>query len=160
MNLRGLLALAVVWALAACTFNANLPKSDPALNAEAQALYRDLATSNDAAVIGRMSAKNPPDTVRAQLPMLRNLIGNAPVPEPKVVGFQSVASTEGRFYVVQQDYAYPDRVAHVQTNFVKEGDGWKVFGFNVNVTITGAPPAAQGPAGSSASGAQPSNTPQ
>ena len=36
MNLRGLLALAVVWALAACTFNANLPKSDPALNAEAQ----------------------------------------------------------------------------------------------------------------------------
>ena len=138
MNLRGLLALAVVWALAACTFNANLPKSDPALNAEAQALYRDLATSNDSAVIGRMSAKNPPDTVRAQLPMLRNLIGNAPVPEPKVVGFQSVASTEGRFYVVQQDYAYPDRVVHAYTALVKEGGVWKVQAFNINAQMKSA----------------------
>ncbi|WP_438851874.1 hypothetical protein [Brevundimonas nasdae] len=139
MYLRTLGAVAAVSTLAACTFNANLPKSDPALNAEAQAFYGDLAAGQDEALLARMSSKNDAGAIRAQIPMLRNIIGNAPIPEPKVVGFQSVTSTQGRFYRVQQDYAYPDRVAHVETNFVKEGDGWKVLGFNVNITMTAAP---------------------
>lgn len=143
MYLRTLGAVAAASTLAACTFNANLPKSDPALNAEAKALFSELVTGQDDAVASRMSSTNSPEAIRAQLPMLRNMIGDTPIPEPKVVGFQSVTSTNGRFYVVQQDYIYPDRVAHAQTNFVKEGEGWKVFGFNVNVTMTAAPATAE-----------------
>ena len=142
MYLRALAAVAAVSTLSACTFNATLPKSDPALNAEAKALFTDLAQGRDDAVIARMSSENSPDAIRAQLPMLKTMIGKEPVPEPKVVAFQSVTSSQGRFYLVQQDYAYPDRVAQAKTSFIKEGDVWKVQGFNVNVQMTPAAAAA------------------
>jgi hypothetical protein len=135
----GLLAAA---ALASCNFNATLPKSDPALNAEAKATFADLVAGRESAILARLSSANKPADVKAQIPMLRNMIGHDTAPEPTVTGYQSMTSTSGRFYVVGQDYTYPDRVAHVQTNFVKEGDAWKVAGFNVNVTMTGAPAKA------------------
>jgi len=139
MHLRVLAGAAVATALASCNFNATLPKSDPALNAEAEANFADLAAGREEAILARLSSGNKPDEVRAQIPMLRNIISHDAPPEPTITGFQSVTSTQGRFYVVGQDYAYSDRVAHVQTRFIREGEGWKLMGFNVNVTMS-APP--------------------
>mgnify|MGYP001248595636 CR=1 FL=1 len=121
--------------LTACNFQATLPKSDPALNAEAEATFGDLVGSRDDAILARMSSANDRATVGAQLPVLRKLTGDSPPPKAKVTGFQSVTSTEGRFYSVAQEYAYPDRLAHVQTTFIKEGEAWKVMSFNVNVVM-------------------------
>lgn len=128
--------VAAAVALAGCNFNMTLPTSDPGLNAEADAMYRDLAAGKTDALLARMSAENNPEQVRSQIPMLRNLIGEATPPKPQVVQFQKTTSNAGQFYNVLQDYAYPDRVAHVSTNFKAEDGGWKVHGFNVNVTMT------------------------
>ncbi len=140
MNLKKFACLATAAAtLAGCNFNATLPKSDPHLNAEAEATFADLAAGRDDAILARLSSANKPTEVKAQIPMLRNMIGHETAPEPKVTDYQSVTSTSGRFYIVGQDYVYPDRVAHVRTDFVREGDVWKLAGFNVNVTMTGTP---------------------
>lgn len=139
MYLRTLVSVAAASTLAACTFNANMPKADPALNAEAQTNYADLVAGRDEAILARLSANAQPAVVKAQFPMLRTMIGDAPAPEPNIVSAQSVTGNEGHFYNVAQDYAYPDRVAHVQTSFVKEGEGWKIQSFNVNVTMNAAP---------------------
>ena len=139
----GFMAL-VATGLAGCNFNATASTNDPALNAVADANFKDLAAGRDDAVVARLSSENDAAQVKAQLPMLRTLVGNAATPEPDVVQFQKTTSTAGQFYSVLQDYRYPDRVAHVQTNFKAESGAWKVMGFNVNVSMTGAvPPAAE-----------------
>lgn len=140
--LRTLASVAVISTLAACTFNTTVPKSDATLNAEAQANFADLVAGRDDAILARLSAENPVDAAKAQLPMLRQMVGDAPVPEAVVTGSQSVTGNQGSFYRVSQDYAYSDRVAHVQTNFIKQGGGWKIMAFNVNVNMKGAPAAA------------------
>lgn len=122
-------------ALAGCNFNMTMPTSDAGLNAEADAMYRDLAAGKDDAMIARMSAENDPEQVRSQLPMIRQLVGETTPPAPRVVQFQKTTSNAGQGYSVLQDYEYPDRVAHVDTNFKSENGGWKIHGFNVNVTM-------------------------
>lgn len=122
-------------ALAGCNFNMTLPTSDAGLNAEADAMYRDLATGKTDALIARMTAENDPAQVRSQIPMIRQLIGEATPPAPQVIRCQKTTSNAGQFYSVLQDYEYPDRVAHVATDFKSENGGWKIHGFNVNVTM-------------------------
>ena len=140
-TMRGF-ALAAALALAGCNFQAFDGGGDPALNAEAQANYGDLVAGRDDGLVARMSSENSPAAVRPQLPMLRKLIDTTSAPAPTVTGTQRVASTNGQFYVVNQDYAYPDRVAHVRTEFRKEGEIWKIRSFNVNMTMKPAAAAA------------------
>lgn len=140
MHLLKVVSLTAAIALAGCNFQATLPAENPTLNAEAEAMFEDLAAGRDQALLARLSSENKPEVVSAQLPVLKNLIGNASPPKPKVTGYQQTNSTQGKFYAVAQDYAYADRVAHVQTNFVQRDGAWKVLGFNVNVTMTAAPP--------------------
>ncbi|MNY42995.1 hypothetical protein D3C86_1779240 [compost metagenome] len=89
----------------------------------------------DDALIARMSSANKAEEIRAQLPMLRNMVGEATPPEPTVTGTRKTSGTSGEVYEVQQDYAYPDRVVHAYTTLVKEGGAWKVQGFNVNAQM-------------------------
>jgi hypothetical protein len=124
--------------LAACTFNTTTSQSDPHLNAEAQANFADLVAGRDDAILARLPPETPVEAARAQMPVLRQLVGDAPVPEPTVTRTQSVNSTEGKFYSVGQEYAYPDRVAYVETHFAKEHEAWKIEAFNVNVRMTAA----------------------
>ncbi len=127
--------LASVVALGGCNFHTTLPTSDPALNAEADALFEDLAHGRDDALIARMSSANEAEEIRAQLPMLRNIVGEATPPEPTVTGTRKISGTSGEVYEVQQDYAYPDRVVHAYTTLIKEGGAWKVHGFNINAQM-------------------------
>ncbi|WP_312783451.1 hypothetical protein [Brevundimonas sp.] len=121
--------------LGGCNFHTTMPTSDPALNAEADALFEDLVLGRDDALIARMSSANKAEEIRAQLPMLRNMVGEATPPEPTVAGTRKTSGTSGEVYEVQQDYAYPDRVVHAYTTLVKEGGAWKVQGFNVNAQM-------------------------
>lgn len=121
--------------LGGCNFHTTMPTSDPALNAEADALFEDLVLGRDDALIARMSSANKAEEIRAQLPMLRNMVGEATPPEPTVAGTRKTSGTRGEVYEVQQDYAYPDRVVHAYTTLVKEGGAWKVQGFNVNAQM-------------------------
>ncbi|PQZ84185.1 MULTISPECIES: hypothetical protein [unclassified Brevundimonas] len=121
--------------LGGCNFHTTMPTSDPALNAEADALFEDLVLGRDDALIARMSSANKAEEIRAQLPMLRNMVGEATPPEPTVAGTRKTSGTSGEIYEVQQDYAYPDRVVHAYTTLVKEGGAWKVQGFNVNAQM-------------------------
>ncbi|MCY1243023.1 hypothetical protein D3C80_1013650 [compost metagenome] len=121
--------------LGGCNFHTTMPTSDPALNAEADALFEDLVLGRDDALIARMSSANKAEEIRAQLPMLRNMVGEATPPEPTVTGTRKTSGTSGEVYEVQQDYAYPDRVVHAYTTLVKEGGAWKVQGFNVNAQM-------------------------
>lgn len=127
--------LAGVILLGGCNFHTTLPTSDPALNAEADALYEDLALGRDDALIARMSAANSAEDIRAQLPMLRNVVGTSAPPDPTVTGTRKTSGTRGEVYEVQQDYAYADRVVHAYTTLVKERGVWKVQGFNVNAQM-------------------------
>jgi hypothetical protein len=121
--------------LGGCNFHTTMPTSDPALNAEADALFEDLVLGRDDALIARMSSANKAEEIRAQLPMLRNMVGEATPPEPTVAGTRKTSGTSGEVYEVQQDYAYPDRVVHAYTTLVKEGGARKVQGFNVNAQM-------------------------
>ena len=127
--------IAGVVTLSGCNFHTTMPKSDPALHAEADALFEDLVLGRDDALIARMSSANKAEEIRAQLPMLRNMVGEATPPEPTVAGTRKTSGTSGEVYEVQQDYAYPDRVVHAYTTLVKEGGAWKVQGFNVNAQM-------------------------
>ncbi len=121
--------------LGGCNFHTTMPTSDPALNAEADALFEDLVLGRDDAVIARLSSANKPAEIRAQLPMLRSMVSEASPPEPTVVGTRKTSGTSGEVYEVQQDYAYSDRVVHAYTTLVKEGGGWKVQAFNINAQM-------------------------
>lgn len=127
--------IAGVVTLGGCNFHTTMPTSDPALNAEADALFEDLVLGRDDALIARMSSANKAEEIRAQLPMLRNMVGEATPPEPTVTGTRKTSGTSGEVYEVQQDYAYPDRVVHAYTTLVKEGGAWKIQGFNVNAQM-------------------------
>lgn len=124
--------------LTACNFNASTSKSDPALNAEAERNYADIVAGRDDAVVARMSSKNDAAQVRAQLPMLRDLAGKGQPPAAQVTGTQSIVSNAGSGYRVAQNYEYADRAVQVETGFVKEGEAWKIEGFNLNATLKAA----------------------
>lgn len=145
MQRRRVLGLLAACGLAACSMP-NMA-GDPQRAAEAQALYADLAEGRDDALIARMSTSNDPATVRAQLPMIRTFAPAGPPPEPKSLGWSSNASTNGQRYSLAQEYEYPDRFVRTDTTFLKEGDAWKVEGFNVNARMK---PAAAAPAAAAA----------
>ena len=138
--MRGLIygmAAALTLLTAGCNFNTTTSESNAELNGQAEALYRELVAGQDDAIVARMSSENSPAQVRAQLPMLRRMIGSATPPTPTVSGTQTVRSTQGSFYAVGQDYSYADRLVHVETRFSGENDQWKVQAFNVNVRAKG-----------------------
>ncbi|MBX3476340.1 MAG: hypothetical protein KF910_01920 [Brevundimonas sp.] len=141
-GLAGLLCGAAL--VASCSYNATFDASDEALNAVADENFRDLAAGRNEAVLARLSSENSQDQARAQLPMLKGLLPDLEAPDPGVASSQKTKSNQGEFYAVRQDYAYPDRTARVETTFKKEGEGWKVRSFNVNVTMRpGAAPATK-----------------
>lgn len=124
--------------LAACQYNASVSRSDEALNEEAEAVYRDLLAGEDEAIVARMSAESDLDQVRSQLPMLRDMAGHDTAPEPVVLGSTETTSNLGRFYLVEQTYAYPDRDVHIATEFHREDEAWRLHAFNLNVRMSGA----------------------
>ena len=58
--------------------------------------------------------------------------------EPVVLGSTETTSNLGRFYLVEQTYAYPDRDVHIATQFHREDEAWRIHAFNLNVRMTGA----------------------
>ena len=90
-----------------------------------------------------MNSLTDPFPSLEQLPTIRSYAPSGPVPEPKTIGWQANAGTGGQQYSLAQEYEYPDRFIRTDTNFVKEGDGWKVLGFNVNTRMK---PGAAAPA--------------
>lgn len=136
------LALAAL-VLAACNFHATLPTSDPVLNAEAEAFYDDLVAGRDDAVVARMLSENDPAQVKAQLPMLRDMIGDAAPPEPKLVQSRKSTGSQGETYELEQDYVYADRTVRVYSAMMREKGEWKVHTFNINVRMAGEPKAAE-----------------
>lgn len=134
-----LLAIVAAFSVAACQYNASLSRSNEELNEEADAVYRDLLAGEDEAIVARMSSENDPDQARSQLPMLRDIAGHDTAPEPVVLGSTETTSNLGRFYVVEQTYAYPDRQVHLATQFRRENEEWRLHAFNLNVQMTSAP---------------------
>jgi hypothetical protein len=141
----GLLAGAV-GGLAACSMPGLEGNDERA--AEARALYADLVMGRDEALLARMASINDPDTVRAQLPMMRRIAPAGPAPEPRSLGWRAFTGTNGQRYAIAHEYEYPDRFVNTDTVFLKEGEVWKVEGFNVNsrvkadATATGEPDPA------------------
>ncbi|MDP3800846.1 hypothetical protein [Brevundimonas sp.] len=143
MQRRRVLGLMAACGLAACSMPSL--EADPQRAAEAHALYGDLVEGRDDALLARMSSGNDPATVRAQLPMIRTFAPAGPAPEPKPLGWNANASTNGQRYSVAQEYEYPDRIVRADTTFLKEGEAWKVESFNVNARMKPglAAPAAE-----------------
>lgn len=134
-----LLAIVAAVSVAACQYNASMSRSNEELNDEADAVFRDLLAGEDEAIVARMSSESDPDQVRSQLPMLRDMAGHETAPEPVVLGSTETTSNQGRFYLVEQTYAYADRQVHLATQFRREEEEWRLHGVNLNVQMTGAP---------------------
>jgi hypothetical protein len=137
MRRRQVLGFLAAAALTACSMPSM--EGDAERATEARALYADLVEGRDEALLARMASVNDPATVRAQLPMLRTFAPAGPPPEPKPMGWRSYAGTDGQRYSLAQEYEYPDRFVRADTNFLKEGDVWKVEGFNVNARMKAGP---------------------
>jgi hypothetical protein len=135
---RLVLAAVMGLVLGACNFHATTTLSDAELNREAEVLFQDFLKGDDEAVVARLSPDSDPGEARAQLPMLRRLVEHETAPEPRLEGTRKTASSGGTFYVVAQEYDFPDRTAHMTTEFVKQGDDWKVHAFNINVRMKAA----------------------
>ncbi|MEN5114689.1 hypothetical protein ABE453_11735 [Brevundimonas diminuta] len=129
--------------LSACNFHATLPTSDPTLNAEAEAFYGDMIAARDDAVVARMTSENDAAEVKAQLPMLRGMIGDAATPEPKLVQSRKTTGSQGETYELEQDYVYADRTVRVYSAMMREKGEWKLHAFNINVRMTGEPKAVE-----------------
>ena len=133
MQRRRVMAMLVLGGLAACSMPSL--EGDAVHATEARALYADLVEGRDEALLARMSSKNDPATVKAQLPMIRTFAPAGPAPEPKGLGWRSDVNTAGHRYFLSQEYEYPDRFVRTDTSFLKEGGVWKVEGFNVNARM-------------------------
>ena len=103
MNRRVFIAAAVAIFASGCNFHTTLPEADDALNQEAHSVYLDLIEARDDQLVARMSSENDLAAVRAQLPMLRDLVSHDFAPEPQVASYQNTRSTQGEFYVINQD---------------------------------------------------------
>ena len=121
--------------LGACTMQAATTSADPVLNAEAEALYDDLVSGRDEALLARLASTVDVAAVKAQLPLDRSVTGAGPVPDPTVTNSLKTKSTEGSFYAVTQDYTYPDRIVSLSTDFAQQGEAWKVRSFKVEARI-------------------------
>lgn len=142
MQRRLVVVLMALFGLAACAMPSM--EGDAERAAEARALYSDLVEGRDDALVARMSSANNPADLRAQLPAIRTLAPSGPAPEPKSLGWQAQAGTDGQTYSLAQEYEYADRFIRTDTNFIKEGAVWKVLGFNVNARMKPGVPAPEG----------------
>lgn len=109
--------------------------ASPDREAEARALLEDLVNDRDDALIAKMSSQVKPADVRAQLPFMKTMAPEGPVPQGQVTGWRANTGTGGTIYEVNQTYDYPDRVLVVNTVFRKEGETWKVLGFHIAPTM-------------------------
>ena len=114
--------------------------ASPEREAEARALMEDLIADRDDVLVGKMSTQVNPADARAQLPFMKPLVPDGPLPAGTVAGWRANASTGGSTYEVAQTYQYPDRTLTVSTMFRKEGDVWKVLGFHIAPTMMAEPP--------------------
>ena len=114
--------------------------ASPEREAEARALMEDLIADRDDVLVGKMSTQVNPADARAQLPFMKTLVPDGPLPAGTVAGWRANASTGGSTYEVAQTYQYPDRTLTVSTMFRKEGDVWKVLGFHIAPTMMAEPP--------------------
>jgi len=144
MQRRLVLGILAACAVAGCSMPSI--EGDAQRATEARALYSDLVEGRDDALLARMSSTNDPAAVRAQLPMIRTFAPAGPPPEPKALGWQSNASTNGQRYSLSKEYEYPDRFVRVDTTFLKDDAVWKIEGFNVNTRVkTAGASSADGP---------------
>ena len=140
MRTLATLSLATAALLAGCNFNATTSMSNASLNTEAEAVLNDLVAGRDEAIVARMSSSNDPNQIRAQLPMLRTMLGDCQPTNPVVDGTQTNISNQGRTYVVAQTYSCPDRQVAVTSTFIQQGEVWKLHGFNVNANMAPVAP--------------------
>lgn len=127
------LAVAAVLAISACGLPAATSSSER--DQDAQVLLEDLAAGRDDALVAKMSSENDPSQVRAQLPFIKTLVPEGPVPQGTTTGWRANAGTDGTTYALVRTYEYPDRTLNVETTFIKQADTWKVAGFNVSPTM-------------------------
>lgn len=124
---------------AACNFHASTSQANAELNQAAEVAYEDLVARRDDALVARMSPAVEPAQVRAQLPMMHDMVGASPPPAPSVAGVRSVASSQGAFYSVRHTYDYTDRTVTADTEFRKEAEGWAIVNFNVYTVLKAEP---------------------
>ena len=124
-----------VTSLSACGLPAATASAER--EAEARALLEELIADRDAALAAKMSTLVDPAQMQAQLPFMKTLSPEGPVPQGKVEGWRANAGTGGSTYEMLQTYDYPDRTLRVSTVFRKEGDAWKVLSFHIGPTMKG-----------------------
>ena len=145
-------ALGAVMMLAVAACSMPSLSGDEDRNQEAQALMVALAAGDDARITETMVAGTDPQQVAAQLPFMKSMLPEGPVPEGKTEGWQTNAGTAGTTYALVRSYDYADRVIVQNVVFRKEGDAWKVQGFHINANFKpGATP--EGPSAPAADGA-------
>ena len=150
MALMRALAMVMTLAVAACSMPSL--SGDEDRNQEAQALMVALAAGDDARIAEALTAGTDPQQVAAQLPFMKSMMPEGPVPEGQTGGWQTNTGTGGTTYSLVRSYDYPDRVIIQNVVFRKEGDVWKVHGFHINANFKpGATP--EGPAAVAADGA-------
>jgi len=138
MRLMPVLVAACAIGAAGCQYSASVSGSNAELNQEAEAVYDDLLAGDDAAIVARMSSDNDPEQIGRQLPMLRDMVGYDSAPNPIVLSSTQQTSNAGRTYEVRQSYSHPDRIVVMRTQFLREGEAWRVQGLNLNVEMTGS----------------------
>jgi|APTNR8051073442_1049403.scaffolds.fasta_scaffold48007_2 hypothetical protein len=138
MRLISILAAIAVLSAGGCQYSASVSGSSAELNEEAEAVYDDLLAGDDAAIVARMSSDNDPAQISQQLPMLRDMVGFDRAPDPMVLSSTQQTSSAGRIYVVEQSYSHPDRIVVMRTQFLREGEDWRIQGLNLNVEMTGS----------------------
>lgn len=135
-------AVVLAGGLSACAVPAMTASAER--EADARALLEDLVNDRDDVLISKMAAGVKPADVRAQLPFMKSLVPDGPVPQGVVVGWRANAGTGGSTYELAQTYDYPDRVLTVNTVFRKEGERWKALSFHIGPTMKAgqSPPVA------------------
>ncbi|KAK0352020.1 hypothetical protein LTR94_022523 [Friedmanniomyces endolithicus] len=123
--------LAVCAGLASCNLD-RAPGADPALNEAAAQNLAAVIRGDDAELVSRLSKDLNPETVKRQAGEVRAFLGEEAPPEPVVTGYNQTAGTKGRRYSVVQDYRFSDKTARLKTDFVKEGDEWRIVFFTVS----------------------------
>lgn len=134
------LGFVLMMAVAACSMPSLT--GTPERNEEAQALMVALSAGDDAAIMESLTEENDAQQAAAQLPFLRSLVPEGPVPEGKTQGWQANSGTGGTTYALVRTYDYPDRVITQEVIFRKVGETWKVQGFHLNTNFkSGASPS-------------------
>ncbi|RZJ00651.1 MAG: hypothetical protein EON90_06430 [Brevundimonas sp.] len=109
--------------------------ASPEREAEARVLLEDLVAGRDDVLAGKMAPQVDPAVLRAQLPFMKSMVPDGPVPKGAMAGWRANAGTGGMTYELNQTYEYPDRTLAVSTVFLKQGEVWKVLGFHISPTM-------------------------